>query len=59
MILVISVGLYHGTLGLQVILEDYVADRSKRVIAIGAITMVNALFAVIGVISVLKLSFGA
>ena len=59
MILVITVGLYHGKLGLQVIVEDYISDRSKRVIIIAAITMICALFAVIGVVSVLKLSLGA
>ncbi len=59
MILVIGVGLYHGKLGLQVIAEDYIADRNKRVITIAAVTMISALFAVIGIVSVLKLSFGA
>jgi len=59
MILVISVGLYHGKLGLQVIAEDYISDRSTRVITIGTITMICALFGVIGIVSVLKLSFGA
>lgn len=59
MILVISVGLYHGKLGLQVIAEDYIADRSKRVLVIGAVTMISVLFGVIGILSVLKLSFGA
>ena len=59
MILVIGVGLYHGKLGLQVIVEDYIADRSKRVVIIGAITIICTLFGVIGIVSVLKLSFGA
>ena len=59
MILVIGVGLYHAKLGLQVIVEDYIANRSTRVITIGTITMICTLFAVIGVVSVFKLSFGA
>lgn len=59
MILVIAVGLYHGKLGLQVIAEDYISDRSTRVITIATVTMICVLFAVIGIVSVLKLSFGA
>ncbi len=59
MILVIGVGLYHGKLGLQVIAEDYIANTSKRVITNGVITMISVLFGVIGIVSVLKLSFGA
>lgn len=59
MILVIGVGLYHGKLGLQTVIEDYVSDRNIRMFSMGAITLVFVMFAIVGIVSVLKLTLGA
>jgi succinate dehydrogenase / fumarate reductase membrane anchor subunit len=59
MILVITVGMYHGKLGLQVIIEDYVSNLNRRSLLIAAVTLISGLFAALGVVSVLKISLGA
>lgn len=59
MILVICVGFYHGYLGLQVIIEDYVSSESTKITMLIAIGLFAVLFATLGVVSVLKISFGA
>lgn len=58
MIIVVAVGLYHAKLGLQVVIEDYIADRGKRMMSILGVTLVCGLFGVLGVVSVLKISLG-
>jgi succinate dehydrogenase / fumarate reductase, membrane anchor subunit len=59
MILAISVGFYHGYLGLQVIIEDYVSHEALKIGLLIAVALMAILFATLGVVSVLKISFGA
>lgn len=59
MVLAISVGFYHGYLGLQVIIEDYVSHEALKIGLLIAVAMMAILFATLGVVSVLKISFGA
>lgn len=59
MILAISVGFYHGYLGLQVIIEDYVSHEALKIGLLIAVALIAILFATLGVVSVLKISFGA
>ncbi|MBX2825478.1 MAG: succinate dehydrogenase, hydrophobic membrane anchor protein, partial [Gammaproteobacteria bacterium] len=50
---------YHAALGLQVVLEDYVADRAVRTAAIIAVKLLCVLLAVTGIFSVLKIAIGS
>ena len=59
MILAITVGFYHGYLGLQIIIEDYIANESMKIASLIGVALLAVLFATLGVVSILKISFGA
>lgn len=59
LILAIVVGFYHGYLGLQVIIEDYITHESLKIGLLISVGLLAVLFATLGVVSVLKISFGA
>jgi succinate dehydrogenase / fumarate reductase membrane anchor subunit len=59
MILAICVGFYHGYLGLQVIIEDYISNEGLKIGLLIAVALLALLLATLGVVSVLKISFGA
>ena len=59
MILAISVGFYHGYLGLQVIIEDYIPHEALKIGLLITVGLVAVLFTTLGVVSILKISFGA
>lgn len=59
MILAISVGFYHGYLGIQVVIEDYIAHEPLKIGLLIAVAMMAILFTTLGVVSILKISFGA
>jgi succinate dehydrogenase / fumarate reductase, membrane anchor subunit len=58
MILAISVGFYHGYIGLQVIIEDYIPHEALKIGVLIIFALVAVLFAALGVVSVLKITFG-
>ena len=57
-VLFIFTAAYHALLGLQVVLEDYVADHGKRLAALLVVKFALVGAAVIGVLAVLRIAFG-
>jgi len=58
-VLLVVTAAYHALLGLQVVLEDYVADHGKRLAALLLVKFALVVAAVIGVLAVLRIAFGA
>ena len=59
LVLLISAVFYHAKLGLQMVIEDYVASHAWRTITLLLSNLVCLLFGLVGVVSVLKIAFGA
>lgn len=59
LIATIVVACYHSQLGVEVVLEDYAEKGASRVVALTLQKFLHIAAAVIGVYSVLKISFGA
>ena len=59
LVLLIIVVFYHAQLGLQIVIEDYISSHSRRTAVLLLSNLLCLLFGTIGVVSVLKISFGA
>jgi succinate dehydrogenase / fumarate reductase membrane anchor subunit len=59
LILLILATFYHAQLGLQIVIEDYVSTHSIRTVSILLSNLMCLLFAIIGVVAVLKISLGS
>ena len=59
LMLLLSATFYHGALGLQVVIEDYVENEALRFGMLIVMRLVSIALAVLGIFAVLKLSLGA
>ena len=57
-LLLVVTAAYHAVLGLQVVVEDYVADKGRRTLILLAIKFALVVAAVVGVLAVLRIGFG-
>jgi len=56
--LTVVLAAWHGWLGLQIVIEDYVHGNALRLLLLLASTFVNALLAASGVYAVLRIALG-
>jgi succinate dehydrogenase / fumarate reductase membrane anchor subunit len=57
-VLLVLTAAWHALLGLQVVVEDYVGDKGKRLAVLLVVKFAFAVAAVIGVLAVLRIAFG-
>jgi succinate dehydrogenase / fumarate reductase membrane anchor subunit len=57
-VLLVLVAAWHALLGLQVVIEDYVGDKGRRMAVLLVVKFAFAVAAVIGVLAVLRIAFG-
>ena len=58
MILIVLISFQHAHLGLQVVIEDYVANYRYRLMAILMVKFMSYFMMALGVYSIIKISFG-
>lgn len=55
MVIFVATVFYHGYLGLQVVVEDYISDTNVRMWMLVAVKFLAILFAVVGIVSTLRI----
>jgi succinate dehydrogenase / fumarate reductase, membrane anchor subunit len=56
MILLLAVGFYHASLGLQVVIEDYISTKTRRILSLAFTKMIMTAFAVMSIYSILLIA---
>ena len=59
LVLLLIAVFYHAQLGMQVIIEDYIASHARRTMVLLLSNLLCLFFGTVGVVSVLKIAFGA
>ena len=59
LILTIGIGLHHGQLGLQVVIEDYVHGDGRKLALIVLVKFVAAAFGLAAILAILRIGLGA
>jgi len=58
LVLTIVIGLYHGQLGMQVVVEDYIHSDGWKLAYIMLIRFIAVLFGLAGTVAILRIGFG-
>jgi succinate dehydrogenase / fumarate reductase membrane anchor subunit len=56
LILLLGTGFYHASLGLQVVIEDYISIESRKILMLAFMKMMMTAFAVFSIYSVLLIT---
>jgi len=59
MVLLVLLASWHSSLGVQVILEDYVHEAGLKTLSLVASAFIHVLLAAIGVFAILRIAFGS
>ena len=58
LILTITIGLHHGQLGIQVVIEDYVNSDGWKLALIVSVRFIAVFFGLAAVVAILRIGFG-